>query len=142
MMIEQQSQRSASPTGLALYHSGEERMMQEHTIHPRGYFEPRCARCCADRGVAAAPISIRAQDLPSGIDLQGHRAELARREYNSYDPEHFPGSKGWMKNHEARKALAAFDLAHPEIVAANQAARITKQAAEYEGLSDFVKGGS
>ena len=69
--------------------------MQDHTIHPRGYFEPRCARCCADKGVAG-PVPITCPDLPPATDLHSHRAELARREYNSYDSENFPGSKGWL----------------------------------------------
>jgi len=76
------------------------------------------------------------------MELTAQRAELAKAEYNSYDPGNYPGSKGWMKNKQARLALEAFDIAHPEILAANQAARGAKQAADYEALSDFAKGGS
>ncbi len=76
------------------------------------------------------------------MDLKVQRAELAKVEYNSYDPENFPGSKGWLKNQQARRALDAFDAAHPEILEANKAARAAKQDAEYEAMSDFVKGGS
>ena len=97
-----QSQPSASPTGAALHHSGEETTM----------------------------------------DPAAQRAALAAAEYNSYDPEHFPGSKGWRRHQQARQALAAFDAAHPDFLAAAQMARQAKQAAEYDALSDFVKGGS
>lgn len=76
------------------------------------------------------------------MDLKAQRADLAKAEYNSYDPDHFPGSKGWLRNKQARIALEAFDAAHPDILAANQAARNAEQAADYEALSDFAKGGS
>ena len=76
------------------------------------------------------------------MDLKAQRAELAKAEYNSYDPENFPGSKGWLKNKQARRALDEFDSAHPEIIAANKADREKKEEAAYEGMSDFAKWGS
>lgn len=76
------------------------------------------------------------------MELTAQRAELAKAEYNSYDPDNFPGSKGWMKNKQARQALAAFDAAHPEILEVNKSAKIAREQAEYEALSDFAKGGS
>jgi len=74
--------------------------------------------------------------------LRQHREALAKQEYNSYDPEHFPGSRAWLANKKAANDLKAFDLAHPEVVASINAERIERQKAEYKGLSDFAKQGS
>lgn len=74
--------------------------------------------------------------------LEGQREVLATAEYNSYSEDNFPGSQAWMINKRAADALAAFDIYHPEILAAIKAARKAKQAADYEALSDFVKMGS
>jgi hypothetical protein len=75
------------------------------------------------------------------MDLQADRRTLATTEYNLYDPEHFPGSRGWLAHDRAVRALQAFDAAHPEIVAALEVARAAADHARYEALSDFAKGG-
>jgi hypothetical protein len=74
--------------------------------------------------------------------LEGQREVLATAEYDSYSEDNYPGSRAWMANKRAADALAAFDAAHPEIIAAITAARKAKQAADYEALSDFIKMGS
>ena len=58
------------------------------------------------------------------------REELRLAEYNSYDPDNFPGSRGWRANQAARKALADYDAAHPELVAEIAARKDAKAAAE------------
>jgi len=50
-------------------------------------------------------------------ELRDQRKQLVIDEYNTYSPEHFPGSKRWNKNMSANDILAAFDVAHPEILA-------------------------
>jgi hypothetical protein len=74
--------------------------------------------------------------------LEGQREALARAEYNSYDPDAFPGSAKWNANKRAADALAAFDEAHTEIKAAVDAARKATEQARYAALSDFAKMGS
>ena len=76
------------------------------------------------------------------MTLREERSELARAEYNSYDEDAFPGSARWMKNRRDSDALAAFDAAHPEIIAELETERKAAQQARYDGLSDFVKSGS
>ena len=75
-------------------------------------------------------------------ELREQRRALARTESNSYDASDFPGSRAWMEHAAHRKALKAFDLAHPEIIAAIMAERQTAEHAKYEAMSDFAKGGS
>ncbi len=50
---------------------------------------------------------------------EGQRAELVAAQG---DTGAFPGSRAWLRAEAARKALAAFDLAHPEVLAAAIAA--------------------
>lgn len=76
------------------------------------------------------------------LTLEGQREILCIAEYNTYSEDYFPGTRKWFINQDARKALEAFDAAHPEIVAAIDAARKAKDEADYEALSDFVKCGS
>lgn len=63
-------------------------------------------------------------------DLHAARKALVVAEYNSYSPESFPGSKRYMENMRAAKALDAFDAEHPEIIAAIKAAKAAKALAE------------
>lgn len=73
--------------------------------------------------------------------LRDQRKILAETEYNSYDPDNFPGSAGWRKNKKAADDLAIFDRNHPEIL---EQIRIEKKAAnkaKYDSLSDFAKAG-
>lgn len=74
--------------------------------------------------------------------LEGQRDVLAAAVYDSYSADNYPGSRAWIANKRAADALAAFDAAHPEIVAEITAARKANQAADYEALSDFAKMGS
>ncbi len=48
----------------------------------------------------------------------GRRAEFVAA---LCETDAFPGSKAWNKANAARNALAAFDLAHPEVLAASMA---------------------
>ena len=73
---------------------------------------------------------------------EGQREVLRIAEYNSYSENHYPGSRAWMINQAARKALEAFDAAHPEIADAINVARDAKANADYDALSYFVKCGS
>jgi hypothetical protein len=58
------------------------------------------------------------------------REELRIAEYNSYDPDDFPGSKGWWAHKRASDALRAYDAAHPEVVAEIAARKAAKDAAQ------------
>ena len=58
------------------------------------------------------------------------REELRIAEYNSYNPDNFPGSRGWRANQAARKALTDYDTAHPEVAAEITARKAAKAAAE------------
>jgi len=73
---------------------------------------------------------------------RGQRAALVTAEYNTYNPEAFPGSAEWRKNAAARDALDTFDAAHPELVAELEAEAKAAKQARYDALSDFVKNGS
>lgn len=44
----------------------------------------------------------------------------------------FPGSRAWTRAQAAEKALAAFDAAHPEVLAAIQADHAAKMAGRYQ----------
>ena len=44
----------------------------------------------------------------------------------------FPGSRAWTAAQDAAARLAAFDLAHPEILAAAQAAHAAEMASRYQ----------
>ena len=61
--------------------------------------------------------------------LRAQRKALVEAEYNSYDPEAFPGSPQWRKNKAARNALDEFDAAHPEVAAEIKAEAAAKKAA-------------
>jgi hypothetical protein len=63
------------------------------------------------------------------MTLTETREQLVDAERYSYDPEDFPGSKGWRENQTARKALEKFDTEHPEIAAQAKADREAKEAA-------------
>ena len=78
----------------------------------------------------------------SNQSLRDHRKALAEAEYNSYDPDNFPGSARWRKNKVDADALAAFDTVHPEIIEAIKAEKKAAEKAAYDSLSDFVKMGS
>ena len=72
------------------------------------------------------------------MSLHAERDALVQAESNSYSPDAFPGSRQWMINNQASKALAAFDAAHPEISAELQA----KSDAERKASSEaFLAGG-
>ena len=71
----------------------------------------------------------------------GQRAALVRAAYNSYSPDHFPGSAKWLENKRHEDALAAFDAAHPELAAAAEEARKATQQARFDALSDFARMG-
>lgn len=66
----------------------------------------------------------------SNQSLREQRAALVRAECNSYDPENFPGSKGWRKNKADAEAISAFDVAHPEVIAEIRDEAAAKKAAE------------
>ena len=100
----------------------------------------QAAECIAADKLAAE--AREAAQLAFERSPEGQRELLARECENTYSPEHYPGSRAWQKNKVATDALRAFDDAHPEIVAAINAARAAKHAADYEALSDFVKNGS
>lgn len=63
-------------------------------------------------------------------ELREERKGLVDEEYNTYSPEHFPGSKAWNRNRAARMAVTAFDSAHPEVIAEIRARQAEKAAAE------------
>lgn len=44
----------------------------------------------------------------------------------------FPGSEAWNRARTAEKALAAFDAAHPEVLAAIQAAHSAEMGSRYQ----------
>lgn len=77
----------------------------------------------ATRAAAIAAKKQAAEAAAASFDatLEGQRAKLVRAEYNSYSPEHFPGSRPWLRHQQDEKALQAFDAAHPEIAAKIQA---------------------
>lgn len=79
---------------------------------------------------------------PPTQTLQGQREVLVRNEHNTYSLDHWPGSAEWKVNKRAADALAAFDAAHPEVKAAEEAERRTAENARYAALSDFAKRGS
>ena len=62
-------------------------------------------------------------------DLIAARNVLTRNLYNC-EPGCFPGSKGWRAEKVAMDALAAFDLANPEVRAAHIASRREGSAGE------------
>ena len=68
--------------------------------------------------------------MTATVTLAETRKQLVSNEYNSYAPGNFPGSKGWRANQLARKVLADFDAAHPEIKAAIDAAKAARDAAK------------
>ena len=74
--------------------------------------------------------------------LRAQRLILSDAEYNSYNPDAFPGSRAWKANNIAAQALAAFDAEHPEIIAEIKAEQAAARAAKYAAMSDFVKMGS
>lgn len=74
--------------------------------------------------------------------LEIERRALAKADHDLYDPENFPGSPAWMAWKRAEQALNKFDAAHPEIREAIRARSRAADQAAYDGLSDFVKGGS
>lgn len=61
-------------------------------------------------------------------DLRYTRETLAGR-LASCDRDGFPGSRAWSREREAIKALADFDAAHPEIIAAINAEHSARVAA-------------
>ena len=68
-------------------------------------------------------------------NLKNQRRDLAETVYNLYSPDNFPGSRAWIECNNARKELAAFDAAHPEIIAQikdDQAAK-SRQVADDAG---------
>lgn len=106
---------------------------------------PPQTRAAVDRAIdnAKAAVAQRAEAQQAfDSSLLGQRQRLAEAALRSYSPEHFPGSPKWLANKRAVDALAAFDVAHPEIAARIEAERVAKQKAKYEALSDFVKAGS
>lgn len=110
------------------------------------------ARMADKPELEAAVAAYKAKDLEEARADQdareaahpglAEREVLAAAEYNTYSPEHFPGSARWHANHRAAKALADFDAAHPELVSFLQARKAARDKARYDGLSDFVKAGS
>ena len=54
-------------------------------------------------------------------ELKAERQKLVDAEFASYNPENFPGSKGWWTNKRAADALAEFDAKYPEIAAEAEA---------------------
>lgn len=58
-------------------------------------------------------------------DLREQRMMLVE-EIGCYDRDAYPGTKDWYPMVEAENALRAFDKQHPEILAANRAARSAK----------------
>ena len=65
--------------------------------------------------------------------LRAEREILASEAYNTYDPDNFPGSRAYMANMAAERALAAFDSEHPEIAATIEA----EKAAEAKQRSGY-----
>ncbi len=60
--------------------------------------------------------------------LKDQRRDLVKAEFNSYDPESFPGSSQWRKNNADVKAIHDFDSAHPEVLFEIKAAAAAKKA--------------
>ena len=50
----------------------------------------------------------------------------------------FPGSKAWNRAAADRKVLAAFDAAHPEVLAEIEAERAAKQAARIAAANPWT----
>jgi hypothetical protein len=73
---------------------------------------------CALYAIEAAMISARVTaDRAAYLRTPaGRRAALVSA---LGDDSAFPGTRAWLANDAARKALAAFDAAHPEVLASN-----------------------
>ena len=74
--------------------------------------------------------------------LKATRIQLVEAEFNSYDPDNFPGSKLWLANKKDAQALAEFDAAHPEIVAIFKAEKEAARQKRFDEMSDFARNGS
>ena len=55
-----------------------------------------------------------------------------------YSPSDFPGSKRWKATQAARATLAAWDAAHPEIVAEIEAEKAAKLAARNAAINPWT----
>lgn len=95
--------------------------------------------------LVAAVAAYRAAEASAAAEYartpRGQRAALAAAERNSYSSDAFPGSHRWLLNKRAADALAAFDAAHPELVAELEAERAAAESAAYDRLSEFAKNG-
>ena len=67
----------------------------------------------------------------SNAELNAARLDLVET-VEMTDTGAFPGSKAWQRYSNACKALAAFDVAHPEILAAAQASHAAAMASYYQ----------
>lgn len=67
--------------------------------------------------------------------LHATRTDLVDQVFGSYNPEHFPGSKGWRITRKLQNELDDFDAEHPEIVTkiTEQRQAKDKQAADDAG---------
>ena len=63
------------------------------------------------------------------------RQELADNLKYGYERGAYPGSKDWNSNQALETALADFDLAHPEIKAAIDAAKAAKADLSWEKMN-------
>jgi len=64
------------------------------------------------------------------MNLKETRENLKNLADWSYDPNDFPGSKGWLECKARRDDLAKFDAEHPEIAAEAEAERVARVAAK------------
>lgn len=71
---------------------------------------------------------MRTADIAPEL-LAEHR-RLCADDYNTYNANHFPGSRGWNIHQQAEQALREFNAAHPEVQAAKAAERQAKLDAE------------
>lgn len=76
------------------------------------------------------------------LTLHQIRRSLVIAEYNTYSPDHFPGSQAWQKNKDAADALKRFDAKHQDIADEAKAQAEAERKSRYDELSDFVKMGS
>jgi len=95
----------------------------------------------ADYTAAKAKMMAEKDARPTTME-RTERAILRRASDNTYSPDDFPGSRRYMLHLAASRALAAFDAAHPDLVAALAGERKAQMDALYAAQSDFVKRGS
>jgi len=69
-------------------------------------------------------------------NLKEIRENLKNMSDWTYDPNDFPGSKGWTEHKAYRDALAKFDADHPEIAAEAEAARVARNTERIDAAAE------